>query len=103
MVLLSAPLSENSAPIIHYPASVAATAAAAVVFAAVQLLCLRSGRSKWLRLTPLWIALCSTLVSLTCVVSLYAPYEMGFVLFCSLAALLGCLAGLGAAWMRTRK
>lgn len=105
MVLLSAPFPENTAPFISYPASMAVAAGAAVLLAAVQLLCWRSGQPKWLRLMPLWVSLCGTAVSFFCVICLWHPYEMGFVLFCTLAALVGCLAGLGlgAAWKKPRE
>ena len=105
MLPLSAPFPEDTAPLVSYPASMAVAAAAAVLLAAAQLLCWRSGQPKWLRLTPLWVSLFETAVSFLCVVCLWHPYEMGFALFCSLAALVGCLVGLGLGtiWKQVRK
>ena len=105
MVLLSAPFPENTAPLVSYPASVAVAAGTALLLTVAQLLCWRSRQPKWLRLMPLWVSLCGTAVSFFCVICRWHPYEMGFALFCTLAALLGCLAGLGlgAVWKKPRK
>ena len=91
MTRLSASLWKNIPP---YPASMAAAAAAAVIFAAIQLLCWQSRRAVWIRLMPLWLALCAAGASLLCVINLFHPHEMGYILFCALACVLGCLAGL---------
>jgi hypothetical protein len=102
MRFLSAPFLENTNLIFLYPFSLAIAAGVAVFFTAVQFLYCRNIRSIWLRLVPLWLALCIAGVSLMCIMRGFHPHEMGFILFCSIPCLLGSLAGLvlGDKWKK---